>query len=764
MTPFVEFLNRQLEKRSWKPAHLSREAKIDPSLISKYLRGLRPLTNDAAGRLRTLLCPAPEDQREFDRLYEDAPKPRKQNFFRDLSMDSPHSEMRVATLNFPPFSGNKDCFLERCLTKMMELSVIGIKWDNPAENLPGTKAQRFSAKERIDWVETGKVDLLFNLVSLQRMKKLEFLLTPIRIGINGVMLVDILDRSDLALARRIEDAARLISAGVQPASNPFRVIVCRHEVGAVYMESNNRLLEIDPSQPENLFERCLDPVETIDPEFLAEKMRKREGQPVLLVCDEHTALKVVEELKGLGVLVLSPNSDQAVIRNEERRMLPTYYYGLGTRRHFNNPLIEFLRQNMRAFLAAEPENIAAWYELTYLALVKRLTACLSMTFIYVGGIYRTCERADEPSPLTAHPGSWTGVRKTMVEQNARAVARRCLNLSRMLLQSLPVELKPWAQIIKRARERIQITDGGDRGRIRNIMIYCAKMALCEDPLAPVPDPIELLRRLVPSYQDEGGSGPLIDENECPESPIDYWADFLRIMERELDTDLSSLRRCPEREFLESSDLGRIISRIQRLFESSRDSETLLSIRRYSPADKAPFLNLRLEYESERRHSLPDSELRAQIEDHERARVWRYIAYSLGRAVGFIEGVHTPSILYSTAETVMPEMVQIKHLHIARDIHKAGVSRRLIRRIIEEGNEKKLGGIWIHILDLDKKEEQEQVEREKFEWAGFVPFSNDRLWYELLRESGPKRLYPKSKKPTRNHRPPGLPQPTNQIRA
>ncbi len=45
-------------------------------------------------------------------------------------------------------------------------------------------------------------------------------------------------------------------------------------------------------------------------------------------------------------------------------------------------------------------------------------------------------------------------------------------------------------------------------------------------------------------------------------------------------DLATLRDCPERFFYESSDLGRLISRIQDLMEASRDSQLVLTIRDY----------------------------------------------------------------------------------------------------------------------------------------------------------------------------------------
>ncbi len=630
--------------------------------------------------LRGVLCETPELRFKFDRLYEQSSSIKKQSPL-DVKIDSVHSRLRVSSLDFAPISGSKGCFIDRFLENCLRLAAIGIE-PTQVGGPQATGPVRFNMKERIDAVEDDRVDMLYNLVSLQRMKKLSFISTPIRIGINGVMFqrqagpvpaaqpesnVDHPGRQTRKRPR-IHDARELLVYGRQPDADPFWVVTVRHEVGSVYMEQVHNLQEIaNPQDKDALRYRCLDQQDTLDASFLATHMRRLSNTvPVMMVSDEHTALSVLRALNGDGVLILTPNSDQAVIHSEHRRIPPAYYFGFGLRRVNNWPLIDYMEHTIRTYLSLEAETIAYWYEQLYYELVAHITDCLKNTNIYVGSLRRTTNRVNDSPPPGADVPTWKSVRKTMVEQTARAVALRSLSLSRRSIQYLPPELADWRQILTRARERVQISDGADRGRIRNVIIYCAKMALGRDPLSPEPDPIELLRELVPSYErsfrpnlgspdgaanrcgpvtqldvshgmmasSDAGSG---TGGEGEGAVADQWESFLYLSERELDMDLSSLRRCPEREFVESRDLGKFISKVQKLLESSRDSQVVLAISEYKPKDRETFLRLLDDFAT-----TPGTVgLRRQVKldgsfDEGCASV-RFVAYNLGEMVGFIEG-------------------------------------------------------------------------------------------------------------------------------
>jgi hypothetical protein len=487
-------------------------------------------------------------------------------------------------------------------------------------------------------------------------------------------------------------------------------------------------------------------------------MRTLRSGPVMLVCDEHTALGVMRELEGSGLLVLSPNSDQAVIHSADRRITPAHYYGFGLRRHNNWPLISYLTEAMSAYLALETESIAVWYGDLYNRLVKYVNECLIETGIYIGGLRRTSHRVSDPAPPDVDPREWERERRTLVEQHARVVARRTLSLSRRTLSNLPREMESWRPILTRARERIQVADGGDRGRLRNIVIYCAKMALGRDPFKVESDPIGLLRKLVPVTVEElredmirlglpaDGPAPSVAESapsnsatredqtssEEDESSDNHWVDFLYLMERELDVDLlMTLKDWPQNKFHESRDLGNLISVIQKLLEASGDSQIVLTIREYQKADKDAFGRLWNDYAAHQENEA----LKKQLVEHELPQqpplaTWkRFIAYNLGEAVGFIEGV----IVATHPLPVLNNTIQIKHLYVARHMHHAGVSRRLIRTMVEEGNNTAKNGVW-----LERWKEWPTDDREMFTGSGFVPLGEDRLWYELKLANGRKK--------------------------
>jgi GNAT superfamily N-acetyltransferase len=298
-----------------------------------------------------------------------------------------------------------------------------------------------------------------------------------------------------------------------------------------------------------------------------------------------------------------------------------------------------------------------------------------------------------------------------------------MSLSRRALDNLPPALEGWRPVLKRARERIQIANGGDRGRIRTVIFYCAKMALGLEPLVQpasneeASDPIELLRMLVPSYATP--EGVTADDD----SADNHWSDFLSLMERELDMDLRSLRDCRERQFLKSSDLGRLISKMQTLLETSSDSQIVLTIREFRSSSQGSFEDLvkllhrrDLESHGPGRQSLAGpSPLEANLK--------RFVASSLGEAVGYIEG------------EVIPGAIRVRRLFVAPHMHGKGVSRRLIRRVVEEANETFQLGVWIERPDFLEDDLR------KFRRAGFVPDGDLRLNYELKVQQKEKTLRP-----------------------
>jgi transcriptional regulator with XRE-family HTH domain len=770
---FTAFLKHRQRELGLSIAQLAQSTGLSQPTLAKYFSGRRGrlIPDDRAAKLREALCDTQALRLEFDELYRKSGLLKSRSLL-DLKMDSLYSRLRVASLDFPPFAGAERCFVDWFLENCLRLAVVRVEPTELTESRPPAPV-RFNLKERIEAVEQDRVDIIYNLVSLQRMKKLRFISTPIRIGINGLIVQRSADVDPECEANtstgesftrasqhsRLHAARDLLVYGTQPERDPFRVVTVKDEVGSIYMMQVHNKKTIRTGQDKIEHDYCVDLQDTLDPSFLAKYLSRLSG-PAVLICDENTAIRTLAAFGRLAVLILPPNTDQAVIHSEQRKIPPVFYFGLGMRRLNNAPLIDYMEQTIRAYLWLEPETIASAYLGLYETLLLQVTNCLLGTDIYVCGLRRTGYRADDPPPHDEDAALWKRRRETMVEQTARAVAMRCLSLTRRSIKLLPPELEDWRQILTRVRERIQIKEGADRGRIRDVIFYCAEIALGHDPMTVASDAIELLRELVPSYssaatptKSNSRATPRTqlhkqdDNNEA--DPADHWEPFLYLLARELDMDLSTLNKCPEREFIKSRDLGRFISKVQNLLESSRDAQVVILIRRYKPEDATRFAVLVNNYATSPRGKLNQSQL--SLDTSSTPEIIRFVAFNLGEMVGLIEAVLMPpktvgkaSILETNpatpADADLSEMLVVRHLHVVAHLFQSDVSRKLIRKMVEEGNERALRGV---LIEAPQGLGEERLDLKQFEEAGFLPLSGDRLWYELKRESHPKRLSKRS---------------------
>ena len=725
---------------------LAQRIGISKGTLYKNLSGERPMTENRVSALRRVLCDTPEEIARFDSKYQASGLPRSASDSNSAAgaideVDGRFNMFRVASLDYWPFAGKFDGklgFMEKFLGRCMKLAVIPIEEKTLGRD-PGTETVRFDMKARIEAVEKWQVDILYNLISLQRMKSLHFIPTPIRVAINGVILKSQAEALGPNDEPRIRAARKLLVSGLQPAQDPFVVVTVREEVGHVFVEQSHQLTEIRGEiRKEALGLACLKPQETLNPSALATTLTDLNlVNPTMLVCDEHTALGVVRALGGSGVLLLPPNSDQAVIHSYRRRSTPAYYWGMGMRRLNNWPLVDYLSQTLATFLSLEAENIAELYERLYYDLVEYVTECLTQTGIYIGGMRRTNERVNDLAPVDPTEATmYTSERLTLVEQNARALARRSLSLSRRSIENLPPELSSWKHILKRARERIQIAHGVNRGSIRNVILICAKLALGKDPLKVDTRPIALLRQLSPPKASTTATGRQASQDTSTvrlghstdegvnKPPQDHWRDFLYLMEQELDMDLHTLNEWAGKDFGGSYQLGRFISEIQGLLEASPDSQVVIAIRNYDSSEAKHFQDLCVDYATRKKVPEMAGKILADLSGAN-----AYLAFNLGEPVGFIVGKAIQCDLLSipqwpsTPETG-DEVIQVQHLHVAERMQKADVSRRLVRRVVEEGNDTRKRGVVL------RKEDWRQG-LESFLECGFAELSGTGyLGYEL----------------------------------
>jgi hypothetical protein len=349
MANLPEFMNLRRKALKLTVGKLAVQLNLNPATVHKYLSGVRPLPETRVALFRDTLCPSEELKDEFNSLYEKFQVGRTRSPL-ELAIDSPEATLRMATLNFWPFAGEKlsseedpdnefneevssKAFMEKFVEKCLSLAVVHLETVDVGRRLPKGQIP-FDMNQRIDAVERRKVDFIFNLMSLQRLKRLTFIPVPIRIAVNALVFqTPSADGQEQDFAR-LSAAKRLLVYGEQPASEPFLVITIANEIGHVFMEQAHGLKEIGKTfRADELHTHCLDPQPTLDAAFLEETMRTRSKHaPVMLVADEHTILSVLGLLKNEAALVLPPNSDQAVIHSVERRIPPAFYFGIGMRR------------------------------------------------------------------------------------------------------------------------------------------------------------------------------------------------------------------------------------------------------------------------------------------------------------------------------------------------------------------------------------------------------------------------------------------------
>jgi hypothetical protein len=167
MTNLLDFMNGRSRALGLSREKLSQRLGLSTAIVHKHLSGSRPLSPERAELFRGLLCDSPELKSQFDALYRKSRTGRNRSPL-DLAIDSPRASLRVATLNFQPFAGTTTCFVDRFVEKCLHFAVIRLETAEPERRLPDGKS-RFAIIERVEAVERKRVDLLFNLISLERM-------------------------------------------------------------------------------------------------------------------------------------------------------------------------------------------------------------------------------------------------------------------------------------------------------------------------------------------------------------------------------------------------------------------------------------------------------------------------------------------------------------------------------------------------------------------------------------------------------------------
>jgi GNAT superfamily N-acetyltransferase len=406
----------------------------------------------------------------------------------------------------------------------------------------------------------------------------------------------------------------------------------------------------------------------------------------MLVCDELTALGVTKELGGEGMLVFQPSTDESVTQSVKRRSLPAHPLAFGLRRN-NSDLFSYIAEALRTFLQFESETISASYEALYWTLVKQIRECLAFDeALYLGGVRRLISE-----------GLSDEFRETLLDQNARAYARRCLQLSRRSLAGAAQESDSWIRILRRTKERIQVVEASNRRTIKANLISAIKTVLGLDP-------VKTARSL---SQEEFSRA------------IEKQASELRyILETDLDVDVP-LANPAFRDAVNDS-LERFVSRLQQLLEASAERANVTTVIPREEPTGEPYHSLRELYDSERRRAGGRPGQPAGVDQPV------LIAFNLGEAVGFIATAVEAGVTEQCAS------LQITNFFVVEHMRGQGVSYRLIREVVDfaarvpvDGS-RAVSSVWLDISGVPERV------RQVFIRSGFSHGNGNKLVYQVDR--------------------------------
>lgn len=435
--------------------------------VLKFLDGKRKsLGNDALRLLAPLFCGTDEgDRREYRRLVDE---------LRDDSISAAKIDKQRTyhyfSVPYPPLSGlpsstsgaDSRFFIERLLIQMGQLAFLN--WDVHPDVATKVSDGEFDMNDRVEALRSGRAHVLVNLVSLPRLRLLRFITTPVSISLNGVVLNDASGVDNV-----VDVAAKFLSGSTEaskPSRLPFTALVIKGEVGSLHVSwMNGRRATADQLRPE---------VEsTLNHQELAGRLRASDGEaaPLVLFCDELTALGVLRALDGRGRLLFPLNSDSSIARDHRRRSLPTHQLGIGYHiKSKHSEEMERVAGLFRRFLESEREVVTALYIDLYRQFTQHVRTCLEQSpYLYVGGVRRVGREIVSEAYLPE-----------LVAENARSHVRRCLQLSRRTIE-LHRPDDPWTPILSRARERLQTLEARDRPAVRASLMTALSMAAGLDP-------------------------------------------------------------------------------------------------------------------------------------------------------------------------------------------------------------------------------------------------------------------------------------------
>jgi len=315
------------------------------SLVNAWRSGQRL---PAAGQVRKLakyLFPKnSERQRWLERSLDQAREPQKATLLKELEQNSRTLRLGSASRSTYGRAGLLDQFFARfCRLSALSYQFMG------RDELVDLKQQ----------LEQDEVDIGIGIfATLDRSMMIKFFATPLRVGLNAVVLEDTLARTGMEIGKlRDALAPEELGATSEPNLNVVPVVV-PGDVGGVYAFKTLGFGESDSAFPDSHHYSSYGD-KLIDEERRYAKINVRKT-PIALV-DDITAIYVLLFLdkRRIGARLVFPLSNEQSAGGKKKWM-PEYLVSIAVKRT-NLEIVDYLRDAFRLYLRTEVQMISSFY-------------------------------------------------------------------------------------------------------------------------------------------------------------------------------------------------------------------------------------------------------------------------------------------------------------------------------------------------------------------------------------------------------------------
>jgi DNA-binding transcriptional LysR family regulator len=317
-----------------------------PSLVNAWRSGQRIPSNEQAQRLAKYLFPKDsEKQRWLERSLDQARDPQKVSLLKELDQNS--RALRVGSTSRSSY-GRKG-FLDQFIARFFRLAGIQYRFVERDE-LVDLKEQLVQ-----DEVDVG----IGIFATLDRSLMIKFFTTPIRVGLNAIVLEETLRRTGVGIKplRKILAPEEL---GASPEPNlSVAPVVVRSDVGGIYASKTLGFSESNLEFAANHhYSTYGDKLIAQEKDYVQAGLLKT---PVALV-DDVTALYILLYLdkQGVRARLVFPFSTE-LSAGLEKKWMPEYLVSISIKRT-NVELVDYLRDALRLFLRTEVQMISSFYK------------------------------------------------------------------------------------------------------------------------------------------------------------------------------------------------------------------------------------------------------------------------------------------------------------------------------------------------------------------------------------------------------------------